>query len=67
MGPLLDALGATNGDDGKKLFLPLGHDRGTADRLRAIGWRTVAAVEPTDDPQQLGCSHVLDGDAPQTL
>jgi len=67
MDPLLDALGATNGDDGKKLFLPLGHDRGTAARLRAIGWRTVAAVEPTDDPQQLGCSHVLDGDAPQTL
>ena len=29
--------------------------------------RTVAAVEPTDDPQQLGCSHVLDGDAPRTL
>lgn len=44
------------------LFLPIGHDPETAARLRAIGWRTVAALCETCDPQVLGCTHRLEGD-----
>ncbi|WP_374409247.1 ATP phosphoribosyltransferase regulatory subunit [Pelagerythrobacter sp.] len=43
------------------LFLPLGHDRQAAERLRAIGWRTLAALSESDDPRALGCTHRLDG------
>jgi len=50
-----------------KLFLPLGHDRAAAERLRAIGWRTVAALTEADTAAQLGCSHVLGPDGPQSL
>jgi ATP phosphoribosyltransferase regulatory subunit len=46
------------------VFLPLGHDRAAAARLRAEGWRTVAALGETDDGGALGCSHRLDGDRP---
>jgi ATP phosphoribosyltransferase regulatory subunit len=60
MDPLFDALGAADADRRETLFLPLGHDRANAARLRAIGWRTVAAVSASDDPRALGCSHVLD-------
>ena len=41
------------------LFLPLGHDTVHAARLRAIGWRTVAALGPDCDAAALGCSHRL--------
>ena len=47
---------------GAKLFLPLGHDRAAADALRAEGWRTVAALDESDDASTLGCTHVLDGE-----
>ena len=43
------------------LFLPLGHDPDHAARLRAIGWRTVAALGETCDAKALGCTHRLDG------
>ena len=43
------------------LFLPLGHDPEAAARLRAIGWRTVAALGEGDSQVKLGCSHRLDG------
>lgn len=43
------------------LFLPLGHDGEVAARLRAVGWRTVAAIRPSCDPAALGCTHRLDG------
>ena len=43
------------------VFLPLGHDRTAAARLRADGWRTVAALGEADDAKALGCSHRLDG------
>jgi len=43
------------------LFLPLDHDPEIAARLRAIGWRTVAALSQSDDPTALGCSHRLEG------
>ena len=42
------------------LFLPLGHDADHAARLRAIGWRTVAALGADCDPEALGCTHRLE-------
>ncbi|MBO0749986.1 MAG: ATP phosphoribosyltransferase regulatory subunit, partial [Porphyrobacter sp.] len=45
----------------KAVFLPLGHDRELADKLRADGWRTVAALSESDDAAALGCSHRLAG------
>ncbi|MFV0643261.1 MAG: ATP phosphoribosyltransferase regulatory subunit [Sphingomonadaceae bacterium] len=51
-----------NGEAGRDtLFLPLGHDRSVAGRLRAIGWRTIAAIDSTDTPSTSGCTHILDG------
>ena len=52
---------------GRKLFLPLGHDAAEAARLRGEGWRTVAALEASDDAAALGCSHVLDGGEARAL
>jgi ATP phosphoribosyltransferase regulatory subunit len=49
------------------LFLPLGHDRRMAGKLRAEGWRTVAALTEADDPRALGCSHRLEGGAAKPL
>lgn len=49
------------------LFLPLGHDDDAAARLRAIGWRTIAALSKTDEAKALGCTHVLNGKEPQPL
>ncbi len=46
------------------LFLPLGHDQETAARLRAIGWRTIAALSDADDGAALGCTHRLEGCEP---
>ena len=48
----------------KTLFLPLGHDAPTAAKLRAEGWRTVAALTADDDGRALGCTHMLDGETP---
>ena len=46
------------------LFLPMGHDAAHAERLRAIGWRTVAALGEGCEPGALGCTHRLeDGEA----
>ena len=49
------------------VFLPLGHDRETAARLRSIGWRTVAALDAGDSAAALGCTHVLQGGEPVRL
>lgn len=43
------------------VFLPLGHDREAAGKLRAQGWRTVAALSEADDAAALGCTHRLQG------
>jgi ATP phosphoribosyltransferase regulatory subunit len=51
----------------KTVFLPLGHDRAAASRLRGQGWRTVAALSEADDPAALGCTHRLDGTEPVAL
>ncbi|MBC2665670.1 ATP phosphoribosyltransferase regulatory subunit [Novosphingobium flavum] len=58
--PLIDALAAA--EQGRDtLFLPLGHDPEVAIRLRAIGWRTRAALALEDDAGVLGCTYWLDG------
>lgn len=49
------------------LYLPLGHDADAAERLRAIGWRTVAALGEGEDMRALGCTHMLDGKEPVRL
>ncbi|MXP13515.1 ATP phosphoribosyltransferase regulatory subunit [Altererythrobacter confluentis] len=59
---LVDALAPEGKPD--SLFLPLDHDRAVASRLRAIGWRTVAALSDSDDGTALGCTHRLDGAEP---
>ncbi len=58
--PLIDALGEAEAQR-DTLFLPLGHDGEVAARLRAVGWRTVAALSAEDDAAALGCTHRLDG------
>ncbi|HEX4848554.1 MAG TPA: ATP phosphoribosyltransferase regulatory subunit [Novosphingobium sp.] len=57
---LIDALAGSEAAR-DTLFLPLGHDPVHAERLRAIGWRTVAAICEACDPAALGCTHVLEG------
>lgn len=51
----------------ESVFLPLGHDRETAARLRSIGWRTVAALSDADEAEALGCTHTLQGSEAQKL
>lgn len=57
----LDRLIEASDDTPKRdtLFLPLGHDAEVATRLRAIGWRTIAALSAEDDGHTLGCTHLL--------
>jgi ATP phosphoribosyltransferase regulatory subunit len=63
--PLVDALEAAPAGD--LLYLPPGHDVEIAARLRAIGWRTLSALEEGEDAVGLGCTHRLDGDTPVPL
>ena len=51
----------------ESVFLPLGHDLAAAAKLRADGWRTVAALSEADHAEALGCSHRLDGARPVAL
>lgn len=63
--PLVDTLGAEDQAEAvDTLYLPLGHDPAIAARLRAIGWRTIAALDESDDPARLGCTHRLAGGEP---
>lgn len=59
----LDGLAEAAADTPRRdtLYLPLGHDGNAAARLRAIGWRTVAALSEGDDARALGCTHRLEG------
>ncbi len=57
---LIDALAGTDAAR-DTLFLPLGHDPVHGERLRAIGWRTVAAICNECDAMGLGCTHRLVG------
>jgi ATP phosphoribosyltransferase regulatory subunit len=63
--PLVEALDAPAARD--CLFLPLGHDRAAAARLRSEGWRTVAALSGADHPAALGCSHMLEDNVARSL
>lgn len=58
---LIDAL-AEKETPRDTLFLPLGHDPSAAAQLRAIGWRTVAALCEDCDARALGCTHWLEAD-----
>lgn len=58
---LIDTLDAAAKRD--TVFLPLGHDADAAQRLRAIGWRTIAGLDESDDAQELGCTHRLEDGA----
>jgi ATP phosphoribosyltransferase regulatory subunit len=58
--PLIDAQAESEAQR-DTLFLPLGHDAAVAEKLRVIGWRTVAALTGSDDAKALGCTHRLDG------
>lgn len=57
---LVDSLAAAE-EPRDTLFLPIGHDAEVAARLRAVGWRTVAALCADCDAQALGCTHRLEG------
>ena len=63
--PLVGAMG--DAPAGDLLFLPEDHDRDAAARLRAIGWRTLAALDGTEDAAGLGCTHRLVGKEPQPV
>jgi ATP phosphoribosyltransferase regulatory subunit len=63
---LIDALAASE-PVRDTLFLPLGHDPVHAARLRAIGWRTVAALCEGCDPAALGCTHRLNNGEAEAL
>ncbi|RJY07976.1 ATP phosphoribosyltransferase regulatory subunit [Aurantiacibacter aquimixticola] len=54
-------------DMGRRLFLPVDHDPAAPARMRAEGWRTVAALSAADDPAALGCTHTLENDGPRPL
>ncbi|MCR2834949.1 ATP phosphoribosyltransferase regulatory subunit [Parerythrobacter lacustris] len=62
---LVDAVGAD--ERARTVYLPLGHDYAVAARLRAEGWRTVAALTGEEDAAALGCTHRLDQGKPVTL
>lgn len=65
--PLIDGgLGMETGV-ARRLFLPLGHGADAAAKLRAEGWETIAALSDADDAAALGCSHMLEGDAPYRI
>ena len=66
MTPQIGRIAATGlaGAPRQTLFLPVGHNVEVAARLRAIGWRTVAALSEGENPRALGCTHRLDADGP---
>ena len=48
-------------EQSQTLFLPLGHDAGTAKAMRNAGWVTIAALGVDDDAGALACTHTLRG------
>jgi ATP phosphoribosyltransferase regulatory subunit len=51
----------------RRLFIPLGGDASAAERLRAEGWVTVAALEDGDTPESQLCTHVLTDGEPRPI
>ena len=66
MEPLLEALGS-DAAPRDTLFLSLGHDREAARRLRAVGWRTVAAIGADEEREASACTHRLGANGPEAL
>ncbi len=58
--PLVDA--GLGQEPVRRVFLPVGHDKAAARRLRNEGWTTVAALDPSETPSP-GCTHRLNGAA----
>jgi ATP phosphoribosyltransferase regulatory subunit len=48
-------------------YLPFGHDRAVAAKLRFEGWRTLAQLSGDENPGMLGCGYILEGSAPVAL
>jgi ATP phosphoribosyltransferase regulatory subunit len=48
-------------------YLPLGHDRAAAAKLRAEGWRTRAQLAEGEDASALGCGYILTVSGPAEL
>ena len=57
----------SDGVEGKTLYLPQGHDRAEAAKLRSDGWRTLTAIDAGEDPAALGATHILEGNSPKAL
>lgn len=55
------AEGAPEPDRVDTLYLPLGHDPAAAQQYRYQGWVAIAQLEEGEDPNALGCNHILDG------
>ncbi|WOE76119.1 ATP phosphoribosyltransferase regulatory subunit [Alterisphingorhabdus coralli] len=51
----------------KRIFLPLGYEPAAAATLRGEGWRTVAALDESDDARALGCAYILGTDGPEKI
>ena len=64
-GPLVDA--GFSAKQKHTVFLPLGYDTKAAAALRSDGWRTVAALSQADKAEDLRCTHILVGVAPQEI
>ncbi|MGP1283628.1 MAG: ATP phosphoribosyltransferase regulatory subunit [Parasphingopyxis sp.] len=63
--PLVDAGLGTKEE--RRLFLPPGTSGDTAKRLRGEGWRTVAALDPGDSAEALGCGYKLADGEPKRI
>lgn len=61
------ARGASDAVTRDTLYLPLGHDRALAAKLRSEGWRTIAALGEGEDPKALGANHILEVNTPKPL
>jgi ATP phosphoribosyltransferase regulatory subunit len=61
--PLLDLI--ERDEASRRIFLPLGHDRDAAARLRAQGWVTLAALDDRCSPG--AATHVLGPDGPEPI
>lgn len=61
------AEGAPEPEAAQVVYLPQGHDRDAAAKLRREGWRTVAQIGEDEDAEALGCTHVLEADGAREL
>ncbi len=61
------AQGAPGADPADTLYLPLGYDQSAARLFRNQGWRTIAQLSDNEDPEALGCTHILQGTEPKPL